>query len=229
VAAKIISPNQYGFVQGGHIYDCIGIDFEAINMLSKKVRGGNVTYKVDTHKTFDTLSWKFLLLVLSRFGFHPSFVCWISTILCLAMFSIRINGNLVGFFPCSRGVRQGDSLSPLLFCLAEEVLSRGLSKLVSDKKILHMASPSGFLTPSHILYVDDIFIFRRVDNKSLRNLSIFLKTYGDFSGQYVNNSKSSFFTMDNSARFVTKIQRILSCSHGCLRWCTKGSISSSFG
>jgi len=47
-------------------------------------------------------------------------------------------------------------------------------------------------------------------------LSIFLKTYGDFSGQYVNNSKSSFFTMDNSARFVTKIQCILSCSHGCL-------------
>jgi len=37
-----------------------------------------------------------------------------------------------------------------------------------------------------------------------------------FLGQYVNNSKSSFFTMDNNARFVTKIQRILSCSHGCL-------------
>jgi len=53
------------------------------------------------------------------------------------------------------------------------------------------------------------------DNKSLRNLSIFLKTYGDFSGQYVNNYKSSFFTMDNSVIFVTKVQRILSCSHGC--------------
>jgi len=47
------------------------------------------------------------------------------------------------------------------------------------------------------------------DNKSLRNLSIFFKTYGDFSGQYVNNSKSSFFTtMNNSTRFVTKIQGI---------------------
>ena len=32
----------------------------------------------------------------------------------------------------------------------------------------------------------------------------------------INNSKSSFFTMDNSARFVTKVQRILFCSHGCL-------------
>jgi len=46
-------------------------------------------------------------------------------------------------------------------------------------------------------------------------LSIFIKTYGDFSGQYVNNSKSSFFTMDNSAKNFTKIQRILSCSLGC--------------
>jgi len=107
-------------------------------------------------------------------------------------------------------------LSPLLFCIAEEVLSRGISKLVNNKNILHMASPQGYLTPSHILYVDDIFVFCRADNKSLRNLSIFLKTYGGFSGQYVNNSKSTFFTMDNSARFVTQIQCIISCSHGCL-------------
>jgi len=33
VAARIISPNQYWFVQGSQIQDCIGIAFEAINML----------------------------------------------------------------------------------------------------------------------------------------------------------------------------------------------------
>jgi len=160
VAAIIISPNQYEFVYGRQIQDCIGIAFEAINMLSQKVRGGNVTYKVDIHKAFDTLGWKFFLLVLTCFGFHPSLVGCISTILRSVMLSIRINGSLVGFFfPCSRGVREGDLLSPLLFCLAEEVLSRGISKLVNDKKILHMASPQGYLTPSRILYVDDIFVF----------------------------------------------------------------------
>ena len=74
VVARIISPNQYGFVQGRQIHDCIGIASKAINMLSKKVRGGNVTYKVDIHKALDTLSWKFLLLVFTRFGFHSSFV-----------------------------------------------------------------------------------------------------------------------------------------------------------
>ena len=42
MAAKVISPNQYGFVQGRQIQDCIGIASKAINMLSKKVRGGNV-------------------------------------------------------------------------------------------------------------------------------------------------------------------------------------------
>jgi len=42
VVARVISPNQYGFVHGRQIQDCIGIASEAINMLSKKVRGGNV-------------------------------------------------------------------------------------------------------------------------------------------------------------------------------------------
>jgi len=67
-------------------------------MFSKKVRGGNVAYKVDIHKSFDTLSFKFLLLVLRHFGFHPSFVGWISTILRSVMLSFRINGSLLGFF-----------------------------------------------------------------------------------------------------------------------------------
>jgi len=79
-------------------------------------------------------------------------------------------------FSCSRGVRQGDSLSPLLFCLTKEVLNIGISKLVNDKK-MHMASPQGYVTHSHILYANDIFVFCRANNKSLRNLSVFLKNF----------------------------------------------------
>ena len=64
---------------------------------------------------------------------------------------------------------------------------------MNDKKILHMTSMQGYLPPSHILYADDIFIFCRGNIKSLKSLSTFLKTYGDFSSQYVSNAKSSFF------------------------------------
>ena len=88
---------------------------EAINMLCKKVRGGNVVYKVDIHKAFETHSWNFLLLVLTHFRFHPSFFVCIRTILWSAMLSIRIKGSSLGFFPCSRGVRQNDPFISLAF------------------------------------------------------------------------------------------------------------------
>jgi len=98
VVARIISPNQYGFVQRRQIQDCIGIASEAINMLSKKVIGGNATYKVDIHKVFDTLSWKFLLLVLTRFCYHPSFIGWISTIMTtwwVFFLAVQVSDNVI--------------------------------------------------------------------------------------------------------------------------------------
>jgi hypothetical protein len=49
--------------------------------------------------------------------------------------SISINGGQKGYFKCLRGVRQGDPLYPILFCLAEEVLSRGISNMVQEGKI----------------------------------------------------------------------------------------------
>lgn len=50
-------------------------------------------------------------------------------------------------------------MSPLLLCLAEEVLCRGLSRIIADKKMLNKAGPEGYSVSSHILYADDIFVF----------------------------------------------------------------------
>ena len=95
-------------------------------MLTKKQFGGNIAIKVDIRKAFDTLDWNFIIAVLKQFGFFYLFCDWILAILYSAHLSILVNGNAVGYFPCTRGVCQGDPLSPLLFCLAEEVLSRAL-------------------------------------------------------------------------------------------------------
>ena len=56
IAARIVSPNQNGITKGRHIKDCIGITLKAINILSKKLLGGNVAFKIDISKAFDTLS-----------------------------------------------------------------------------------------------------------------------------------------------------------------------------
>ncbi|KAJ0074634.1 hypothetical protein Patl1_37460 [Pistacia atlantica] len=86
-----------------------------MHLLNKKIFGGNAAIRLDIAKAFDTLSWDFLLSVLNQFGFNNTFVNWIRILLNSAHLSILVNGTPKGDFTCSRGFRQGDPLSPLLF------------------------------------------------------------------------------------------------------------------
>jgi hypothetical protein len=130
IMPSIISEEQMGFIHDRNIKDCLCIASEAANLLHNKSYGGNLALKIDISKAFDTLEWPFLLHVLKCFGFNNTFCNWIHVILQSAFLSISVNGKSEGYFNCSRGVRQGDPLSPLLFCLAEDVLSRSISRLV---------------------------------------------------------------------------------------------------
>lgn len=132
IAPKIFSPNQRGFIIGREIGDCICLASEDINLLDRKSFGGNLAMNIDIKKAFDTIDWRFLLKVLNSFGFDSKFGSWIESILHSAKLSVSMNRKSAGYFSCSRGVRQGDSLAPLFFCLAEEILRQGISKLVMD-------------------------------------------------------------------------------------------------
>ncbi|XP_068312484.1 uncharacterized protein [Pyrus communis] len=81
IATRIISPHQTTFLKGRRISDCIGLVSEGFNFMGKRAFGGNVGIKVDIAKAFDTLNWKFLLHVLSSFGFSHIFVDWASMLL----------------------------------------------------------------------------------------------------------------------------------------------------
>ncbi|KAK9949954.1 hypothetical protein M0R45_005462 [Rubus argutus] len=193
IASRIISPHQHALVPGRNISDCILTTSECFNLLDSKCHGGNLAIKVDITKAFDTLSWDFLLHVLQAFGFHPIFVQWVSALLLSAKLSLLINGRPVGYFSCGRGVRQGDPLSPLLFCLAEEVLSRGISLLVSSGQLQRISSPRGTLAPSHVLFADDIIVFCRGEKPNWRKIMKFFDEYGCVSGQVINKDKSQVF------------------------------------
>ena len=214
IAPKLVTPHQNGFIRGRSIHHCIGITSECFNLLDMKNQGGNVAIKIDIAKAFDTLDWGFSLKVLHSFGFSHTFIGWIRTILHSARMSILINGSPCGYFTCKRGVRQGDPLSPILFCLAEEVLSRSLIMAANSGALHLMAGPRGVLMPTHSLYADDIMLFCRADKRNLKQVLKILQSYGQVSGQIMNCAKSKVYFGQGAKQRKAAITSILGMTEG---------------
>jgi len=70
--------------------------------------------------------------MLKRCGFEDKWVSWISHCISSARHSVLVNGSPAGFFNSSRGLRQGDPLSPLMFNVVMEALSKMLSGAVDS-------------------------------------------------------------------------------------------------
>jgi hypothetical protein len=84
--------------------------------------------KIDLSKAYDRVSWLYLRLLLTHLGFGFSFINWIMSCISSVSFVVLINGAATPFFQAERGLRQGCPLSPLLFLLVAEGLSRALKE-----------------------------------------------------------------------------------------------------
>lgn len=77
-----------------------------------------------------------------------------------------MNDTYKNFFKPFRGLRQGDPLSPYLFIIMEEVLSRLLKNRFEDGSIGRFYHPRGAHLISHLLYADDLLIFSNGDSRA---------------------------------------------------------------
>ncbi|XP_075497307.1 uncharacterized protein LOC142534253 [Primulina tabacum] len=128
---------------------------------------------------------------------------------------ININGSLTGFFGSTRGLRQGDPLSPLLFILGAEYLSRGLDRLYRQYPAIRYRSGCDLLL-SHLAYADDIIIFANGGTREMNSLMDFLHHYENCSGQLVNAVKSVIILPPRcSGRTRSRLLRITGFGEGC--------------
>ncbi|RVW36589.1 hypothetical protein CK203_072861 [Vitis vinifera] len=100
--------------------------------------------------------------ILDKMGFGIKWVNWMRWCISSTRFSILLNGSPVGFFQSSRGLRQGDSLSPFLFILAMEALSSILNKALQGgflEDFMDGGRGGEGVVVSHILFADDTLVF----------------------------------------------------------------------
>ena len=101
-------------------------------------------------------------------------------------------GSWRGFFASKRGLRQGDPLSPLLFIIAMEALSRSLSVAARSQEFqFHPKCKEINLT--HLTFADDVFLFAGGTKFSVQVIMDELNMFEEFSGLQVNKQKSAIF------------------------------------
>ena len=122
--------------------------------------------KIDIQKAFDSVHWGFIEEILAGLHFPPTFINWVMKCITLVYFMIHINGLDYEGFKGGRGLKQGDPLSPLLFVISMEYLSRLLKKASQSKDFKYHPNCKR-VNLTHLIFADDLILFCKADPPTL--------------------------------------------------------------
>jgi hypothetical protein len=105
------------------------------------------------------VDWRYLEKILKKLGFANQWITWVMTCVRTVAYSVRFNGEILENFKPTRGLRQGDPLSPYLFLFVADGLSKLLQREIDaghNKELKVCRCSPGI---SHLLFADDSLLF----------------------------------------------------------------------
>ena len=200
----MISESHSAFVPGRQITNNVLVSFETIHCIDQRRKGkeGLMAIKLDMSKAYDRVKWVFLEVMMRRLGFSEGWIGLMMMCVKTVSYSVLINRELKGKIIPTRGLRQGDPISPYLFLLCAEGLIAMLKKEECEGRISGVAVCRGAPRISHLLFADDCIIFGKACSEESNRVLRVLANYEKETGQKLNKEKTSLFFSRNTNKDI---------------------------
>lgn len=212
VLPDLVEDYQNAFIPGRLMVDNCFIASELMAYVRRKTKGKQCAgiLKVDLSKAYDRVRWDFLEDVLKAMAFPAVWIQRIMQCVSTVSYSVLVNGEATEPFSPTVGLRQGDPLSPYLFILCMEVLSRRLSWLqlrrqLPPLRVARLAPPI-----SHLFFADDALFCFKASEKTCKVLRKCIDRFCSISGEIINFAKSYVvFSPNTPVNVVESLKRPL--------------------
>ncbi|XP_062103584.1 uncharacterized protein LOC133814669 [Humulus lupulus] len=188
----LVHSNQGAFIKNRILAHNIMIFQDLLKGYTRKNISARCIMKIDLSKAYDTVDWHFVEELLKHLCFPSRFIDWILVCLKGTSYNLLMNGRIQGSFKGEKGLRQGDPMSPLLFVLIMEYLTRLLAHC-SGKKGFGFHPMCKQLRLTNLCFADDLIIFCKGNFSSVTCIQEAFKKFCDSTGLSANKSKSHIF------------------------------------
>jgi hypothetical protein len=138
--------------------------------------------------------------MMRKLGFAKRWVNLLMTCVRSVSYAILINGKPNGNIIPTRGLRQGDPLSPYLFILCTEALNSMLHNSEMVGSLIGIPITRGSSQINHLFFADDSLLFYQANLWEWGNIHTILGRYEAASRQQLNRQKTSIFFFSRNTK-----------------------------